>query len=112
MYNPGNMRAASPPGLGNKMLLGAIGTTALAGLYTLGISAPLIRAQSDSPNWEEAAGRKMSFEVASVKQNTSGVERGYSNVPLNPEEEVYFPTEASSRQYISHCLSTSHLHTS
>ena len=56
------------------------------------ITAPwLVHAQSsesDAASWEKAAGGKMSFEVASVKENKSGVSvsnRPTSNIPLDAQ---------------------------
>ncbi|HKQ86298.1 MAG TPA: hypothetical protein VJS43_05930, partial [Candidatus Acidoferrales bacterium] len=46
------------------------------------LAVTLTRAQSSSARWEKAAGGKMSFEVASVKQDKDG--RPYSNFPLGP----------------------------
>lgn len=64
------------------------------GCILLVITAPwLVRAQSsesDATNWEKAAGAKMSFEVASVKENKSGVLPS-SNVPLDAQND-YAPT--------------------
>ena len=68
------------------------------GCILLVMTAPwLVRAQSsesDAANWEKAAGGKMSFEVASVKENKSGVSdsnRPTSNVPLDAQS-LYAPT--------------------
>jgi len=66
--------------------------------FLLVITAPSpIRAQSsesDAASWEKAAGGKMSFEVASVKENKSGVSasnRPTSNIPLDTQN-LYAPT--------------------
>lgn len=68
------------------------------GCILLVITAPwLVRAQSsesDGTNWEKVAGGKMSFEVASVKENESGVSdsnRPTSNIPLDAQD-LYAPT--------------------
>ncbi len=51
--------------------------------------------QSPTPDWQTAAGGKMSFDVASVKQNKSGNASAnnppYSNVPLSPGD-IYSAT--------------------
>lgn len=53
------------------------------------------RAQAQTPDWEKAAGDKMSFDVASVKQNKSGLPPGgdprQTNIPLGPGD-AYSPT--------------------
>ena len=49
------------------------------------------RPQSHTPEWQTAAGGKMAFESASVKQNTSPPSRGTgSSFPLGPGD-VYIP---------------------
>src|SRR5690348_14176314 len=54
------------------------------------LAVTLKRAQSsETLSWEEAAGGKMSFEVASVKQNRSGSTSGVMNIPLLGD--VYHP---------------------
>ena len=53
---------------------------------------PRVSAQSASDGWEKAAGGKMSFDVASVKQNKSGLPQfGNSNIPMG-EGDSYTPT--------------------
>ena len=58
---------------------------------------PRLLAQAQSPQipqWQRAAGGKMAFDVASVKENRSGVSpssRPTSNVPLDPQN-LYAPT--------------------
>jgi uncharacterized protein (TIGR03435 family) len=60
-------------------------------------AAWLVRAQSSESggtNWEKVAGGKMSFEVASAKENKSGVSasnRPSSNIPLDAQN-LYAPT--------------------
>lgn len=43
---------------------------------------------SDSGDWEKAAGGKMSFDVSSVKQNTSGGNAAHTNFPWAMTSEV------------------------
>lgn len=51
-----------------------------------------VRAQSAPNDWEQTAGGKMSFDVASVKQNKSGLPQfGDSNIPMG-EGDNYTPT--------------------
>jgi len=58
----------------------AIGTLLLV---LSSIDAPPLSAQSGSANWEKTAGGKMSFDVASVKQNVSSIPGLVNwNVPL------------------------------
>jgi bla regulator protein BlaR1 len=57
-------------------------------LFSLWINAPLSRAQN--ADWEKAAGGKMSFDVASVKLNTSG-EFEPANFSLDANDG-YLPT--------------------
>jgi uncharacterized protein (TIGR03435 family) len=66
-----------------KMFVAAISTLAFASLRL-----PLARAQSQISDWETAAGGKMEFDVASVKQNKSGAppagDAPHANLPLGP----------------------------
>ncbi len=66
----------------------------LVGIFCVVIAMPTW-AQTQSEDWEKAAGGKMAFDVASVRQNTSGLPpRGdpiRSNVPLGPDDS-YAPT--------------------
>jgi bla regulator protein blaR1 len=66
-----------------KLLLGTVGVTALAMMLIAGVlSSPRLRAQSPTvPQWQTAAGGKMAFDVASIKQNKSG-NNPYANFPL------------------------------
>src|SRR5580704_14234475 len=72
-----------------KLLLAAFGIAAIAGPAVLGlVNATQVRAQLCVPNWQTAAGGKMSFDVASVKHNKSGLppsgDRVTANFPLGP----------------------------
>ncbi|HKS73414.1 MAG TPA: TIGR03435 family protein [Terriglobales bacterium] len=64
----------------------------LLGLLCIAVAA---RPQTQSSDWEDAAGGKMAFDVASVRQNTSGLpphgDPVRSNVPLGPDDS-YAPT--------------------
>ena len=66
-----------------KLLLATVGVVALAVTLIAGVlSSPRLRAQSPTvPQWQTAAGGKMAFDVASVKQNKSG-NNPYANFPL------------------------------
>jgi hypothetical protein len=56
----------------------ALAMTLVAGV----LSSPCLLAQSPTvPQWQRAAGGKMAFDVASVKQNKSG-NNPYANLPL------------------------------
>jgi uncharacterized protein (TIGR03435 family) len=64
---------------------------AVAGPLAFGLlNAPLLRAQSSAPDWQTAAGGKISFDVASVKQNKSGPppsgDKVNSNFSLGPSD--------------------------
>jgi hypothetical protein len=49
------------------------------------VCVPLWSAQSSSSDWQTAAGGKMAFDVASVRQNSIGPDYGMnSNFPLGP----------------------------
>lgn len=68
----------------------------LAGVCLLACAAvaSVVLAQSADGTWEERAGGKMSFDVASVKPNKSGFpygDRPYFNVPLDNTDN-YSPT--------------------
>jgi uncharacterized protein (TIGR03435 family) len=68
----------------NRPSLGIIAHFRIAGtaLCAACMVVLLLRAQSTS-DWEKAAGGKMSFDVASVKQNTSGdFKTAHTNVPM------------------------------
>jgi hypothetical protein len=58
----------------NRGLPGKLALVGIGGCLLLAITCPwFVRAQSyATEDWEKAAGGKMSFEVVSVKQNTSG----------------------------------------
>ncbi|MGH9572782.1 MAG: hypothetical protein ACRD40_04540 [Candidatus Acidiferrales bacterium] len=49
-----------------------VGVIAGIGALLLLSNTRSLRAQTTMPNWEEAAGGEMTFDVASVKQNKSG----------------------------------------
>lgn len=52
-------------------------------LFALAVCSSFVRAQSTETDWEKAAGGKMSFDVASVKENTAGGQNNRnSNVPF------------------------------
>ena len=61
----------------------------LAGAMFL-LNSSQVRSESASNDWEKAAGGKMSFDVASVKQNKSGVWQNSSNVPFG-NDDAYSP---------------------
>ena len=70
-----------------------IGTTWVAFWQSLTVAATAAqsRSQAAAPEWQRAAGGKMAFEGASVKQNTSlPPYRSGSNFPLGPGD-VYVP---------------------
>jgi hypothetical protein len=83
---------------------GLQGKLALAGTL-LAIAIPnFVRAQSATADWEKAAGGKMAFEVASVKENTSPRPPAgpvpTSNISLNQLEcsfrpAVFFPSQST-----------------
>ncbi|MGH9574217.1 MAG: TIGR03435 family protein [Candidatus Acidiferrales bacterium] len=71
-------------------------TIGAAVLVAPGMAAQFMRAQASATDWEKAAGGKMAFEVASVKQGRSVLppelgQRPTSNVPLGPGD-VYSAT--------------------
>jgi uncharacterized protein (TIGR03435 family) len=94
-----------PSGTGNtgKLLLKAAWAAALIGtmwvpLWPQSPSAPQPAAQSAPnqppvPDWQTAAGGKMAFDVASIKQNTAAPSASTvsSNIPLGPQE-MFAPT--------------------
>jgi bla regulator protein BlaR1 len=59
-----------------RLLVAAMSVAVLIALPQLPVSG-----QSATPNWEDTAGGKMSFDVASVKQNNA-LMGGHSNIPL------------------------------
>jgi uncharacterized protein (TIGR03435 family) len=71
-----------------KPILKAILAATLAGA----VCSPLWSAQSQTPNWQAAAGGKMAFDDASVRQDTNAASSDEvgSNFPLGPGD-VYFP---------------------
>jgi uncharacterized protein (TIGR03435 family) len=76
-------------GFGKNLVLGAMGIAAITGLLVFAlVGAPFLRAQSSTTDWETAAGGKMEFDVAFVKQNTAaiGPQTLHSNIPLGPQE--------------------------
>jgi bla regulator protein BlaR1 len=71
--------------LARRAMLWAVGTAAVAGPLALGVmNAPLLGAQNATVDWEKAAGGKMKFEVASVKENNSppSADTVHFNVPI------------------------------
>jgi uncharacterized protein (TIGR03435 family) len=70
--------------------MGKLGIAALTPLLVLGIaSVPFLHAQSANSDWEKAAGGKMSFDVVSIRLNTSG-NSARPNFPLD-NSDVYSP---------------------
>jgi uncharacterized protein (TIGR03435 family) len=68
----------------------AIVFLSVAALFVFGsANSPTTRAQSSSSDWQTAAGGKMSFDVASVKQNKS-TDPPTTNVLLGPGD-IYSP---------------------
>jgi uncharacterized protein (TIGR03435 family) len=66
-------RAAEKVRLRRYKLLNAIRLVGITGLLVCGImNSHLLRGQSSNSDWQTAAGGKMSFDVASVKQNKCG----------------------------------------
>jgi uncharacterized protein (TIGR03435 family) len=82
---------------------------AVGAFLVLGIaSVRLLYAQSATDNWEKAAGGKMSFDVASVKQNSAEptAANWHSNVPLNQGDD-FTPTDglfSASNQWFTQYL--------
>lgn len=78
-----------------KVLISALGIIAVAGPVMFGIAnAPLLLAQSSATtDWEKTAGGEMSFEVASLKENSTTPTREtiHENVPLTADGE-FTPT--------------------
>jgi len=75
-------------GPARKLLLSALGIAAIVTPLVFGIvNAPLLQAQSaDTLAWEKAAGGKMSFDAASVKEDkvTPSLNSVHSDVDLGP----------------------------
>jgi uncharacterized protein (TIGR03435 family) len=73
-----------------RIILNVIFTAALTGA----LCAALCQAQSLTPDWQAAAGGKMSFDTASVKRNTTAPSpyAVSSNFPLG-DGNVYIPNE-------------------
>lgn len=66
-----------------KFTLATVAAAAMAAPFAIAlVNAPQLRAQDATQNWEQTAGGKMSFDVASVKRTTVFVRNGSSNVPL------------------------------
>ena len=66
-------RPHGKPNFTRKPMLVAIGIAVLVGsVASMVVNAPRVRAQSTASDWEKAAGGKMSFDVASIKQNKYG----------------------------------------
>jgi uncharacterized protein (TIGR03435 family) len=69
------------------------GIAPIAACLVIGLSSPaLLHAQSEGSDWEKAAGGKMAFEVASVKQNVSSGEPGFSNLNMGSGDAFFTPT--------------------
>ncbi len=63
-----------------------------AAIILAGSAVRRVSAQSTTPDWEKAAGGKMSFDVASVKQNLSGLNGPVTyNVPYG-SQNLFTPT--------------------
>jgi bla regulator protein blaR1 len=83
--------------MNNRGLLGKLAIVGIGGCLLLAITSPsFVRAQSSATeDWEKAAGGKMSFDVASVKQNKPGFPPGgdprHTNIPLG-QSDAYSPT--------------------
>src|SRR5690348_535720 len=77
-----------------KLALKSILALVLAGV----VWVPLWPAQSSTPDWQTAAGGKMTFDVASVSQNTTAPSphAWSSNFPLGPGD-VYVPNAGQFR---------------
>lgn len=93
--------------VGRKLLLATIGVAAVAGPLVFGLLA-LPPAQLPAiPQWQIAAGGKMAFDVASVKQDTAQPSPStvYTNVNLG-NGDLFAPPEACTRQRIGHSFST------
>jgi uncharacterized protein (TIGR03435 family) len=74
------------------LLLAAIGIAIVTASGPLSpVNFPRVLAQSSPADWEKAAGGKMSFDVASVRQNTNPSGDPQSNVPLN-QMDSFSPT--------------------
>jgi uncharacterized protein (TIGR03435 family) len=86
----------SDAGFRYKPILKAIFALALTGA----VCVPLSSAQSQTPDWQVAAGGKMVFEDASVRQNTmaSSPNGVASNFPLGPGD-VYIPNGGHFRAF-------------
>jgi len=63
-------------------------TAMIVGILACLPELPRASAQSDSTDWEKAAGGKMSFDVASVKRNTSGNNSVNRNFPWTTTTDV------------------------
>jgi bla regulator protein BlaR1 len=65
--------------LGRKLFLGAVALAAIAAPVVLGLA----QTATDAPDWQKAAGSKMEFDVASIRQNKDDNPRQNSNFPLD-----------------------------
>jgi uncharacterized protein (TIGR03435 family) len=64
---------AGKTSVGRNILVATIGVAVFSGLLLFALAdEPLLRAQSPAPDWQTAAGGKMSFDVASIKHNQCG----------------------------------------
>ena len=71
----------------HKPILKAILAVALTGA----VCVPLCSAQSQTPDWQAAAGGKMVFDTASVHESTTAGSHEFgANFPLGPGD-VYIP---------------------
>jgi len=66
---------------------GLVVTSVWAAILIGFLKTPRVPAQSATTDWEKAAGGKMSFDVASVKQNKSN-EQGSTGLPLGGPESA------------------------
>jgi hypothetical protein len=63
--------------LGSKLLLASAGLAVVGGPLLLGLVDTMqVRAQSSAPDWEEAAGGRMTFDSASITQSNARVPLG------------------------------------
>ena len=71
--------------LSRKLLLDSVGLAVVGGLLLLGlVNTMQVRAQSSAPDWEEAAGGRMTFDSASITQSKAGVPWLWGTGPMGP----------------------------
>ena len=71
--------------LSRKLLLDSVGLAVVGGLLLLGlVNTMQVRAQSSAPDWEEAAGGRMTFDSASITQSKAGVPWPWGTGPMGP----------------------------